>query len=147
MNNSSAICIDAGLVVRLVADPDDQLVQEQWAQWRSEGCEYLAPTLLYYEVANGIYKYVRAGFMSQARAHDALEAALAMPVQLVGNPNAHRSAWAFTVRFGLPATYDAHYLAVADQLGLHLYTVDGRLHNRVKGDLSWVHLVGGKDEP
>ena len=147
MNNSSPICIDAGLVVRLVADPDDQPVQEQWAQWRSEQREYLAPTLLHYEVANGIYKYVRAGLMSGPRGRDALEAALAIPIQLGGYLDAHRSAWAFTVRFGLPATYDAHYLAVADQLGLHLYTVDGRLHRRVKGDLPWVHLVGEEDEP
>lgn len=142
MNNSSVICIDAGLVIRLVAEPDDRPVHEQWALWRAERREYVAPTLLYYEVANGIYRYVRSGMMPEIAGRAACEAALALPVRLIGTIDLDRRAWHLATRFALPATYDAHYLAVAESLGVHLYTVDQRLHTAVTSGLSWVHLVG-----
>jgi predicted nucleic acid-binding protein len=146
MNNFSVICIDAGLVIRLVADPDDEAVQEQWNQWTEERRELVAPTLLYYEVANGIYKYARYGTMPESYARDAFEAALALPVRLIGEAGIHQSALDFAFRFRLPASYDADYLALADRLRVHFYTVDDRLHRRVRKDLRWVHLVGKEDE-
>lgn len=146
MNNSSVICIDAGLVIRLVAEPDDQAVREQWADWRTERREYVAPALLYYEVVNGIYKYVRYGPMPESVARTALEAALALPVHLISTDDLHQRAWGFATDFALRATYDAHYLALADSLGVPFYTVDGRLHRAVKSKLSWVHLVGTEEQ-
>ncbi|MEA5537299.1 hypothetical protein [Crocosphaera sp. XPORK-15E] len=41
----------------------------------------------------------------------------------------------------LPATYDAHYLVLAQRFQADLYTSDKRLFNSVKSSLSWVHLV------
>ena len=62
--NSSSVCVDANIVVRLVADPRDKLVRALWEQWDSEKRVLCAPTLLYFEVTNALYRYQRAELMS-----------------------------------------------------------------------------------
>ena len=44
-------------------------------------------------------------------------------------------------RFGLPATYDANFLALAEREECELWTADMRLWNSVKGKLLWVHSL------
>lgn len=48
-------------------------------------------------------------------------------------------------RFHLPATYDAHYLALAYREGCDFWTADTRLWNVVKSELKWVHLLSNYD--
>jgi predicted nucleic acid-binding protein len=76
-----------------------------------------------------------------------LQAALAMPLQLHGDPALHLSALAMAERFALPAAYDAHYLALAERLGAEFWTGDGRLARTVRPALSWVHLAGEQADP
>jgi predicted nucleic acid-binding protein len=45
------------------------------------------------------------------------------------------------VRFSLPAAYDAHYLALAAQLGGEFWTADAKLAGVVQAELPWVRLV------
>jgi hypothetical protein len=40
---------------------------------------------------------------------------------------------AFTFQFSLPATYDAHYLALAERENCEFWTADTRLFNAIKG--------------
>jgi predicted nucleic acid-binding protein len=51
-------------------------------------------------------------------------------------------AMQFAQRFGLPATYDAHYMALALSENCEYWTADARLWNAVKGKLDWVHWFG-----
>lgn len=44
-------------------------------------------------------------------------------------------------QFNLPATYDAHYLALAEIEGCECWTADKRLWNAVKGKLAWVRSL------
>jgi predicted nucleic acid-binding protein len=145
-NNFSAICIDANLLIRLVADPDDQAVHGWWEEWAVTQPELVAPTLLHYEVINAIYQYQRHDLMEPATVRTAIQAALAVPVRLIGDPELHGSAHDLATRFSLPAAYDAHYLALANRLGIPFYTVDERLHRRVRPALTWVHLIGRNDD-
>ncbi|HAG99010.1 MAG TPA: PIN domain nuclease, partial [Ktedonobacter sp.] len=48
----------------------------------------------------------------------------------------------FAHRFHLPATYDAHYLALAQREQCEFWTADARLWNTVKNELNWVRLLG-----
>ncbi len=43
---------------------------------------------------------------------------------------------------GLPATYDAHYLALAEHLGCELWTDDQRLLRQVATSLPFVRWIG-----
>ena len=35
--NSSWLCVDANLVIRLIADPADESIQNLWERWDAEG--------------------------------------------------------------------------------------------------------------
>jgi predicted nucleic acid-binding protein len=54
-------------------------------------------------------------------------AALDLPIELFGGIGLHRRALELAQSLSLPATYDAHYLAVAEDLQAELWTADRRL--------------------
>jgi predicted nucleic acid-binding protein len=139
--SSSWLCIDANLVIRLVADPADEPTRYLWEQWYTEQRQFAAPTLLYYEVANGLYRYQKLGFLSPSSVRLALRAALALPLHLHGDGHLHQHALELATRFSLPAAYDAHYLALAEHLGGEFWTADARLARLVQPSLPWVHLL------
>ena len=137
----SWICIDANLVIRLIADPKDEVVRRLWEQWENEKRPLAAPTLLWYEVTNGLYRYQRQGLMSTSSMRLALQAALSLPCHLHGETDLHVHAIDLASRFSLPAVYDAHYLALAEQLGAEFWTADRRLAQAVRPALPWVRLL------
>jgi predicted nucleic acid-binding protein len=139
--SNSWICVDANLIVRLITDPHDKRVQPRWEQWDAEKRQFAAPTLLLYEVTNAIYQYQKHGLFSAEAGQLALTAALALPLQLYGDAELHRQALNLARQYSLPATYDAHYLALADRLGAEFWTRDERLFKAVQADLSWVNLL------
>jgi predicted nucleic acid-binding protein len=139
--NSSPLCVDANLVIRLVADPDDAVVRQLWQQWDADRRLIAAPSLLYYEVSNALYRYHRADMMSLATVQLALKAAISLPVRLYSEPTLHPRALDLAARFALPAAYDAHYLALTDWLDGEFWTADRRLADIVQEELSWVHVV------
>jgi predicted nucleic acid-binding protein len=138
---NSWICVDANLVIRLVADPNDTVIHQLWEQWEITNQHLIAPALLHYEVTNGLYRYHKQGLMSASSAQSALEAALTLPLQLYSESDLHRYALDLATRFSLPAAYDAHYLVLAERLGAELWTSDRRLAHSVQSSLPWVHLV------
>jgi predicted nucleic acid-binding protein len=134
------ICVDASIVVRLVTDPADDRLLMQWQKWLAEGARLAAPALLFFEVSNALYQYQRHGYLSTEAVEQALNATLALPIQLHVDPVLHVLAMRMARRFDLAATYDAHYLVLADHLGAELWTVDRRLAERVRPKLAWVRL-------
>ena len=139
--HSSWLCVDANLVIRLVADPKDESVRRLWEQWDAEKRQLAAPTLLYYEVTNVLYRYQKQGLMSASAVRLALKAALSLPLRLHDEADLHWQALDLAERFSLPAAYDAHYLALAEWLGGEFWTADRRLAQAVQTALPWVHLV------
>ncbi len=140
--HSSWLCVDANLVIRLIADPGDELVRQLWEQWDDAGRQLAAPTLLHYEVTNALYRYQKLGLMSASSARLALKAALGLPIRLYGEADLHERSLSLAERFSLPAAYDTHYLALAEWLGGEFWTADGRLARVVQPSLPWVHLAG-----
>ena len=141
MRNSSPTCVDANLIIRVVAEPRDDPAWRQWETWQAQGRSLAAPTLLRYEVRNALYRAERQGLWSAIATRAALRAILAIPLDLHDEADLHLTAMDFAARFSLPAAYDAHYLALADKLGGEFWTADWRLANAVRSVLPWVHLV------
>ena len=141
MNTFLTYCVDANLVIRLVANPKDVTIQSLWKEWDATQVHLVAPTLLFYEVTNALYQYQKASIMSAIAAQKSLRAALALSIHLYSEPLLHKQALDFATRFSLKATYDSHYLALAEHLGVDFWTADRRLVRAVQSKLDWVHLV------
>lgn len=137
---NSLICVDASLVVRLVVDTTDERLPAQWKAWSETVQQIVAPTLLYYEIANALYQYQKQQYLTPEVVEQALAASLALPIRLYGDSGLHLSAKRFAERYSLPATYDAHYLALADRLGAEFWSADRRLAEKVQAQLDWMHL-------
>ncbi len=141
--SSFSICIDASVVVQLVTGGAYvALITDLWTAWRETRCVLMAPTLLYCEVTNALHRYVVQGYLLPEEAAEALDAALGLDITLHGDAELYRHALRLAERFSLPATYDAHYLALAEQLGAEFWTADGKLARAVQAALPWVRLVG-----
>ena len=140
--DNSPICVDASLVVRLLAsgEPESPAVR-LWQEWHASGRPLIASTLLYYEVSNALRRYAAQGELLPEEAAEALEAALGLGIILHGDADLHRRALELAGRFSLSAAYDAHYLALAERLGAAFWTADRRLTQTVQAALSWVHLL------
>ena len=138
-NNSSTVCVDASIVLRRLLQPDDEPVKKLWLSWISQQYRLVSPTLLFYEVTNGLYQQQKYGLLSPETIRDSLELALSLPINLVGEVGLHQRAREIATQYKLPATYDAHYLALAEGMGIELWTADARLVNTLKPyKLNWV---------
>ncbi len=141
MKSVSAVCVDAGLVVRRVVTPEDAAIQAIWNQWDADGRTFIAPLLQRYEITNAIHRYQRAGTLTAFTAQRALRTALALPIRLYHERALSIEALAIAGRFALPAAYDAHYLALSERFGVEFWTTDQRLFSTVSASLPWVRLV------
>ncbi|MGK7939689.1 MAG: type II toxin-antitoxin system VapC family toxin [Crocosphaera sp.] len=142
---NNLICVDANFIVRLV---NIQIANSAfitlWEEWRANEITVVAPTLFYYEVTNALYRMSKAEQMTIEQAKEALIDALSFNITLYGHqqlPNFHQTAFELANQFNLPASYDAHYLALAQHLNCDFYTGDKRLYNTVKNQISWIKLV------
>jgi len=107
---TSLACVDASVIVRLVTQPDNRVLQDRWEAWQRDGTQLAAPSLLFYEVSNALYRYQQSESMSREQVQAAMDAALALPVEIHPATAAlHRAAVRLAAQFGLPAAYDAHY--------------------------------------
>jgi predicted nucleic acid-binding protein len=105
----------------------------------------LAPSLLWPEVLNVIHRRrYRAAedALTPEEAEEAVERFLAYPITAVEHAGLSRTAYTLARTYQLPSIYDATYLALAQLLGVELWTDDTRLRNALGGRLSWVRWIG-----
>lgn len=135
------LCIDANVVVPLVLNTAPPSIRSLWAQWRAEREELVAPLLLRYEVVNALHRVARASGHSLDATREAVQTALNIGITLHADAPDHVRALEFAVRLNRPASYDAHYLALAERLGVEFWTADERLYNAAWHALPWVRFV------
>ena len=139
---ANIVCVDANFIVRLVSsEPSASRFEELWNQWQESGDRIIAPALIYYEVSNALHRSTVAGQLRSEQAEQALEDALSLYITIYGDLAMHRRALNLASSLQLPATYDAHYLALSEQLSAQFWTADKRLFRAVQATLDWVHLV------
>ncbi|NCR88203.1 MAG: type II toxin-antitoxin system VapC family toxin [Microcystis aeruginosa G11-01] len=136
------ICVDSSFIVRLTTvEPSVTMYSQLWQKWMTEENLVIAPTLLCYEVTSVFHRLKKAGQILETEAQTLLTEVLDLPIQFHGDIYLHYQAIEISQTLNLPATYDAHYLVLAQRFQANLYTSDKRLFNSVKSSLSWVHLV------
>lgn len=139
---TSQVCVDSGVVLKLVLDePDSDQAEALWAGWIEAGRQPVAPYLFAFEITAVLRKHVYRGTLTDAEGRHALQQALAFDVVLLSPDGLHLRAWSLAARFNLSTAYDAHYLALAEELGCEFWTSDQRLYNAVQDRLAWVHWL------
>lgn len=141
MNNSSLICPDANLVVQLlVTTQADSPILDLWRGWLEEPANLVAPTLIFYEVNNALHRYASYGQLTPAEAAAGLKAALNLGINTFGDARLHEDALTLAQAWSLPATYDAHYLALAQRMDAEFWTADKRLYNSVQTHFQRIYV-------
>lgn len=139
---TTTICADASIVANVLSNSNpESSFQRLWMQWRTDETSIVAPTLLLYEICNSLDRVVIAKRITVPESERLLEVALSLDMQLYRDAELHQQALKIAQRENLPAAYDAHYLALAERLGIEFWTGDRRLFNAVRSRLPWVHLV------
>ncbi|WP_373481017.1 type II toxin-antitoxin system VapC family toxin [Geminocystis sp.] len=140
--NINKICLDASFVIRYLSQNNsDSIYVQKLREWQEKNYTLIAPTLIMYEVTNAFHRAVIAGQITESEAQDFLEEAMSLNISFYGDKDLHRDAMKLANLFRLPATYDAHYLALANRFSVELWTADSRLYNSVSASLSWVKLI------
>jgi predicted nucleic acid-binding protein len=110
--------------------------------WNEEGTRLLAPSLLLTEVSNALYKRIIRKEMDLSKVRKALEVILAFGIEILEEAGLHTLAIEISLQLGQPATYDAHYLALALMVGCPLWTGDRRFYSSARKSFPQVHWVG-----
>jgi predicted nucleic acid-binding protein len=142
---SDAVVVDANLALKWVLlEEDSPLSLGLLDAWTNDRKKILAPALFAYEVSNILHRQALTGKLTYEEALRGLSKLFSLGILLHFAFYEELSARAmeFARRFHLPATYDAHYLALAHREQCEFWTADARLWNAVKSELDWVHLLG-----
>lgn len=139
---NSQVCVDASLVIKLgLPEEGSDRIEALWREWRHQGREIVAPSLLYYEITSILRHAVHRGRIAQEEGLHILGQLLKLPIRLLAPQNLHVKAWEMARRLGQPAAYDAHYLALAQTLGCEFWTADKRLFQAAGSRIPWVKFV------
>lgn len=138
------VVVDTSLVLKwILKEPDSDKALALLTQWGNEQVEMFAPALLAYEAANILYQDVRKGKYTIDVAREGLRDVVMKGIVFDFSADLDLSMRAveFAHRFNLPASYDSHYLALAEREECELWTADTRLLRAVKGRLDWVRTL------
>lgn len=138
----SQVCVDASFVVKLgLPEEGSDRAESLWREWHRQGKAVTAPPLLCYEITSVLRNAVYRGRITQEEGLQILEYLLALSIRFLAPEKMHLNAWQIATSLRQPAAYDAHYLALAQNIGCDLWTGDKRLHQKVKEKMPWVKLV------
>lgn len=131
--------VDASVALRVVTEgPHSDRARVLWSHWDEASERLVAPPIFWPEVTNAIWRPVYLGRMSLDLGERAFQAARDLGVQIVDHEELYPRTWQILNESNLPTAYDCCYLALAQLLGLDLWTADERLHHSVRGKFSWV---------
>ena len=147
--NNEFVVIDANIAIKWVLiETDSETAKAMLAEWKKKKMVIYVPTLLTYEVTNILYREVRTGRITSQTAIDGINLIRrAVSPVYSRNSSLNLRAMELAKHFGLPATYDTHYLALAERKDCSLWTADIKMWKVVKDQLSWVHWIGNYPAP
>ena len=101
----------------------------------------LSPSLLEYEVINGLIIAQKREGIREEKILEAIEGFFDLQIDLKDLSHFYQKALHYCKLYNR-SLYDASYLALAETEGIPLITVDEGLFHAVKKDLKWVTWIG-----
>ncbi len=129
------VCVDANIIIALVREEHaTPRVEALWETWRTEGRRLVAPQVLRFEVAGVFERKARSGELESDLARMALEEVegLMATIELLEITGGLTVACDLAVAHNL-RIFDSCYVAIAQQEGAELWTLDETLAKRANG--------------
>ena len=135
--------LDASVALKwYLADEDHgEMALDLLNRYLADDLEIIAPSLLEYEVMNGLVVAQRRGRLNKEIVGSAIQGFLKLGIQSVSVSALYPRILHFCGGYS-HSGYDASYLALAEAERIPLITADESLFNAVKKDLTWVKFLG-----
>jgi predicted nucleic acid-binding protein len=135
--------LDASVVLKWYLPDEDQgqAAFDLLNLYLSDDLEIIVPSLLEYEIINGLVVAQKRGRIKEEVIISAIEGFLNLGIKTMGVSGLYSRVLHFCRVYSRSA-YDASYLALAEAEQIHFITADETLHNAVKKDLTWVKWLG-----
>lgn len=137
----NTVVVDANIALKWIFNEEaSHIALALLKDWSQQRIIVQAPVLLTYEVANILYQKKRRGLVSIERVKEAQRELLLLGLEFdfPQDDMLSRRAVELAHKYDLPATYDAHYLALAEREDCEFWTADTRMWRTVQGKLPWV---------
>ncbi|MEH2259154.1 type II toxin-antitoxin system VapC family toxin [Nostoc sp.] len=127
MSNPLRCVVDTSVCIKyFIADPLTAKVNQLFGHLANPQTEIFVTDLFYIECANTFWKYVRARMYTAAEVQTDLATLKAFPLRVVSTADLMADAVTISLSYGTSA-YDASYVALSQQVGATLLTLDGKL--------------------
>ena len=139
---SDFVVVDASLAFKWLVEEENSDVAHATLQvWDRQGIGLAAPHLMPFEVTNALHRRVARGELSVDVAAGLMQDLMSLGIVLHTTPELHGQALKLASQLQQGAAYDAHYIALAENLGCELWTADRRFH-RAAAAAGYVHWIG-----
>ncbi|MGL6337915.1 MAG: type II toxin-antitoxin system VapC family toxin [Waterburya sp.] len=129
MSSSLRCVVDASVAIKqYIPDPLSEKAKQLFEQLNYSDTEFFIPDLFYVELANIIWKYVRAGLYAAEDVSADLAALRALPLQVVSCAELIEEATKIGIAHSI-TVYDSCYVALAQKVSAPLLTLDQKLVN------------------
>jgi len=137
------LVIDASVVLKwyLTDEEYGEKALNLLSKYISNELDFLAPSLLEYEVVNGLIIAQKRGRIKEEKILLAIDGFMDLNIKLKDLSQLYPRVLYYCKVYNR-SVYDASYLAVAEREGIAMITGDKRLYNAVKKDLKWVKWLG-----
>ena len=140
--------IDANAAVKWVLpEPDSATALALFVDATQAGLPIVVPPLFPIEATNVLRRQILRHGLAVTDARRLLERFLTFPVTLLNPERPHLTAFDLAVTYDLPATYDAHYLALAQLMNCPFWTADQNLVNALRGRFPLIRWLGNYTGP
>jgi predicted nucleic acid-binding protein len=136
------IVVDASVAAKwLLSEANSDKAEALYVDCVGRSEPIAAPHLLPFEIANILRQQMRRAGMSLSEAQQLMARFQTFMVILDSPPGMFGRALVLADAYGLPAAYDAYYLALAEHHRCTLWTADLRLLRLVSGTLTYVSPI------
>jgi len=139
-----SVVVDASIAIKWVLqEPDSDVAYALLAEWIEKETVILAPALLAYEITNILYRKTLNGDLTLDNAKLGIRKILltGLEFDFTEDPSFGIKAMELANQFNQPATYDSHYLALAEREDCELWTADTKMGRAVRGKLDGVRWL------